>query len=83
MTHEEIVKELRKIGKYLQSKAKDIKARYGETPEFEDEVDKADYELLMDVCQAVREPQSVIPYIELGLSRRGVSINKGNTLVIA
>ena len=65
MTHEEIVKEFRKIGKYLQNRAKDIKARYGENPVLANEEDKWHYELLMQVCQTVQEHQCIRPYIEV------------------
>lgn len=65
MTHEEIVKELREIRSYLESKAEDIKARYGERPEFGDKLDEWHYKLLMQVCQTVQEPTSVRPYISV------------------
>ena len=65
MTHDEIVKEFRRISKYLQSRAKDINVRNGENRDFANEMDKWHYELLMQVCATVQEPQSVTPYIKI------------------
>ena len=65
MTHEEIVKELREIKKYLESKAQDIKARYGEKPELENEMDRWHYELLMQVCRTVQECECARSYIRV------------------
>ena len=66
MTHEEIIKEFREISKYLQSRAKDIKARHGEVPDFANEMDKWHYELLMQVCKTVvEESKSITPYIKV------------------
>ena len=58
MTHTEIVKEFRKIEKYLQSRARDIKKQYGEKPEFESEMDAWHFELLMQVCKTVKEEET-------------------------
>ena len=65
MTHEEIVKEIREIRDYLEKKAEDLKARNGEQPKFENEMDAWHYELLMQVCRTVQEPESVRPYIKV------------------
>ena len=65
MTHEEIVKEIREIRDYLEKKAEDLKARNGEQPKFENEMDAWHYELLMQVCATVQEPKSVNLYIKI------------------
>lgn len=65
MTHEEIIKEFREIREYLESRAEDIKARYGETPDFANEMDAWHYELLMQVCATIQEPQSIRPYMRV------------------
>ncbi|MBQ3347103.1 MAG: hypothetical protein II876_04785 [Synergistaceae bacterium] len=59
MTHEEIVRELQEIRKYLEGKAEGLKARYGDKPDFATEMDEWHYELLMQVCRTVREQESV------------------------
>ena len=63
MPHEEIVKEFREIRAYLEGKAKDIKARYGEQPSFSNDYDEWHYELLMQVCATISESASLIPLI--------------------
>lgn len=64
MTHDEIVKELREIGRYLQEKGKNIKARYGEKPEFANEMDEWHYKILMQVCGTIEERECINPYIK-------------------
>ena len=83
MTHEEIVKEFRKIEKYLHSRAKDIKTRYGDEPDFASEKDEWHYKLLMQVCQTIQERKSAclgaymevqVPDINYARNRYGIEI---------
>ena len=59
MTHEEIIKEFMRIRKYLQSRAKDIKARHGEKPDFANEMDEWHYEILMQLYKVIQEHECV------------------------